>query len=112
MEEPAHDAVVHVLVHGDAHVVEHGEVSKEADVLEGARHALLTDGVGLFAHQRHRTVASVERDASTGGVIDPGQQVEDGGFARAVWPNQAHQLTRFQRKVDAGDGGQAAKRLG
>ena len=100
VKEPAGDAIAHILMHGNAHVVKHCEVAKQADVLEGARHALGTDGVGLFSHQRHRAVAAVERHAAARGRIHAGQQVEHRCLAGAVGSDQADQLAGLQRQID------------
>ena len=42
-EEAVGEAVARVRVVGDAHVVEHGEIGEEADVLERARDAQAGD---------------------------------------------------------------------
>ena len=55
-------------------------VAEQADVLERPRHAVLHDQVGPAAGH----VPAVEADAAVGGLVEPGEHVEEGGLAGAV----------------------------
>ncbi len=55
--------------------------------------------VGLFADHR----LAVEVDCALGGLVDAGEQVEDGGFAGAVRADQADELVLADFRVEVGD---------
>ena len=69
---------------GHAHVVKDGHGRKQADVLERPRDAVGGDLVRLFADDGFAR----EFDFSAGRSIDAGDEIEDGGFSRAVGADQ------------------------
>ncbi len=79
------------------YVVQHGQLGKQADVLERARHAHFADIVRLFPDQ----VLPVQPDAAIRRAVHAGQHVEHSGFARAVRTDQAYQpaLLYFHGKL-------------
>ena len=97
--------VVHGLVQAYLDVVDDGQVLEQADVLEGAGHAHPVDLVGLFAGGGH----AVQQDGAPAGLVDVGQQVKDGGLARAVGADQAGDLVAADHQVEVVHRGQAAK---
>ena len=97
--------VMGVVVHPDQDVVDHRQVLKEPDVLEGARHARPVDLDG--AHPLG--VPAVDEDLAAGGLVDLGQQVEDGRLARAVRADEAADLGAADGEVEVVDGGQPAE---
>ena len=87
------------------HVFLHRHLVEEADVLEGARDAHLVD----LHHAEARRVVAVDQDGATRGCVDVGQQVEDGGLAGAVGPDEARDLRAAHGDVEVVDGNQAAE---
>ena len=81
-------AVADVLVPAEHEVVEHREVREQLDVLEGAGHAELGDGVRLEADQ----LLAVELHRALLRPVDAGQHVEDAGLAGAVGADDREQL--------------------
>ena len=47
---------------------------------------------------------AVANDRSPGGVEDPGQHVQDGGFAAPAGPDHGHELASRDGEVDVLDG--------
>src|SRR5699024_5895516 len=87
-EDGLGQAVGQLVLHGGLDVVNDRHLFEQTDVLEGAGDAGTDDLVGLFAV--HPLAAQVE--GALGGHVDAGDQVEDGGLARAVGADQPHQL--------------------
>ena len=52
---------------------------------------------------------AVDQDGAAGGLVNVGEQVENGGLARAVGADQAGDLVAADHQVEAVHGGQAAK---
>ena len=86
-------------------VVDDAQVLEQPDVLEGAGHPHPVDLVGLFAGGGH----AVQQDGAPAGLVDVGQQVKDGGLARAVGADQAGDLVAADHQVEVVHCGQAAK---
>ena len=101
-EEGGGQIVPQGLVQTDLDVVDDAQFLEQADVLEGTGHAHAVDLVGLFAGGGH----PVDQDGAAGGLVNVGQQVEDGGLARAV---QAGDLVAADHQVEAVHSGQAAE---
>src|SRR6266851_5127389 len=72
----------------DPHVLEHREVGKRADDLERARQAEPADRVGLEPDER----SAVEADVAAVRGQEARDQVEDGGLARPVGPDEPQYL--------------------
>ncbi len=62
------------------HVIEHGQFLKQADILEGTRHARFIDLNRLFADQ----IFAVQQNNAVARLIDARQQVKYRRLARAV----------------------------
>jgi len=77
-------------------------------VLEGARDPLGADAVGRPAGD----VASGEADAPRVGAERARDQVEEGGFPRAVGAQDPDELTLVDGEADAADRADAAEGLG
>ena len=97
-----------LTVKRDAHIVQHGQVFEQADVLEGARDAQVGDLVGFFAHQ----LGFAQPDAAFGGFVHAGDQVEDCRLAGAVGPDDADQLARVHRQAEVIHRAQPAEVMG
>ena len=82
------DAADQMQVEVDADVVEHGQRRKEPDVLEGARDALAGDFMRFFPDNR----SFPEKDFALSGLIDSGDQIENGGLTGAVRTDQSDQF--------------------
>jgi len=95
-------------VPGRHDVLEHSQVWKEADVLKRARNAEARDLVRLAPANG----SAREQHLAVGRVVDAGQEIEDGGFSRAVGANQSVQRPRFHPHRQRLHGGQAAELLG
>ena len=104
-EEGGGQIVPQGLVQTDLDVVDDAQFLEQADVLEGAGHAHPVDLIGLLARRGH----PVDQDGAAGGLINVGQQVEDGGLARAVGADQAGDLAAADHQVEAVHSGQAAE---
>ena len=72
-------------------ILEHRGVLEQLDVLEGARDAPPGDLVRGYPGD----VLVAEDEAAVGGVVDARDQVEDGGLARAVRPDDREHLARL-----------------
>jgi hypothetical protein len=93
---------------GDAHVLQHGHVREHGGNLERA-HQSEAGHVG----RRHRgDVLALEDDAAAGRAQELGQQVEAGGLAGAVRPNQRMDAAPRDTQVNAADRGKSGKFLG
>ena len=105
----AHDAgehaVVYLVVHAELDVVLNAEVVKQADVLEGARHAELVDLRGVHAVG----VYAVDHDSAARRLVDLGEEVKDRGLARAVRADEPGDLGTADGEVKIVDRGQAAE---
>ena len=97
--------VADVVVKAQLYVVLHGEVVEEADVLEGTGDARLVDLDGVHGVGVH----SVQEDGAPGGLVDLGEQVKDGGLARAVGADEAGDLGAADGHIELVDGGEAAE---
>ena len=86
-------------------VVQHGQVGKQADVLERARHTHLADVVRFFTDQ----VLSIQTDTAVRWAVHAGQHIEHGRLACAVRPDQADQTALFNFHAQLIDGAQAAE---
>ncbi len=94
-----------VEVAGDADVIEDGERTEEADVLKGAGDAELDDFVDAEAGDG----AAVEGNGSLGGLVNAGNEIEDGGFAGAVGADEAAEFVFADGEIDGVDSGEAAE---
>ena len=104
-DEGGSQIVLHGLMQAHLDVVDDRQLFEQADVLERAGHAHPVDLIGLFAGRGH----SIDQDGAAGGLVNVGEQVENGGLARAVGADQASDLVAADHQVEAVHGGQAAK---
>jgi hypothetical protein len=72
-------------------------VLEELDVLEGARDA----PAGDLMRRHPRDVLAGEGQAARGRIVDPRDQVEDGGLARTVGADDGEDLTRLHVEAHA-----------
>jgi len=91
MEHTLRERIGHFIVQANLDVIEHRQPGKQADVLEGARHAQLANLVRLFANQ----VLAVQPDTAVGRAVHAGQHIERRGLARAVRADEADQPAFF-----------------
>src|SRR4029453_1488667 len=77
-------------------VVQDGHGPEQRQVLEGAPDAHPGNVVGL----RREQVAILEGDAAGRGLVEPAQAIEEGGLARPVRADQAHDLARLDVERD------------
>ena len=93
------------FVERDQHVLLHGHLAEQADVLEGsgdagAHHLICLLAVHAFA---------VQEELAFRGLVHAGQQVEHGGFAGAVRADQADELAGVDGHVEVGYGFEASE---
>ena len=93
------------MVHTHLHIVQRGHVGKQADILEGTGNAQTVDLVGGHSLD----IDAVNQHGAPGGLVHAGEQVENGGLARAVGADQAGNLGRANGDIEAVHGGQAAE---
>ena len=113
-------AVPHRLEHGaekrlaplagraDPHVLDDRELREHLGQLEGADHAHPGDLVRRDLVQAR----AVERPVAAVGAVEPGEQVEEGGLAGAVRPDQRGDHAALDLHVLHVDRGQAAEAAG
>ena len=104
-ENAAGHAVLDLVVHAQLHVVLHAKIPKQPDVLEGAGHAQHVHLGGGHA----MGVDAVDHDGAPGGLVDLGQQVEDGGLAGTVGADEAGNLRAADGQVKVIHGGETAE---
>src|SRR5712692_8071942 len=83
-------------LNADQDVVEHRHRAEEREVLKSPRHALPDDLVRR--HLEHLRTA--DRDGASRGFIDAGDDVEKGGLAGAVGPDERDDLAFLDRERD------------
>ena len=98
-EDPPQHRIGHALVKGHLDIIQNGEVLKKADVLEGPGDARLHHLMGAFAQHR----LPIEVEIALGGLVHPGEKVEDGGLARPVGSDEAHQVPLEHLHIKAAD---------
>jgi hypothetical protein len=86
-------------------VLEHRGVLEQLDVLEGARDAAPGDLVRGHAGD----VLVAEDEPPVGGLVDARDEVEDGGLARAVGPDDREHLAHLDLEGHRVDGPDAAE---
>jgi len=87
-------------LHGDSHVLQHGELREDAGDLEGARDAAPAARGG----GERGDVATTKEDAPRGGREETGDEVKQRCLARAVRPDDRADLSRLHREADSGHG--------
>src|SRR6266404_3063756 len=101
------EAERHPAVHPDQHVLDGGHAGEQADVLEGPADAELGDLVGAAA--LHHGVP--EADDAFLRHVDAGEDVEEGGLARSVGPDDRGDVPFLEGEVHRVERGQAAEPL-
>ena len=89
----------------DENVFQHGHTGEEADILEGTCDAEIDDLIRLLAFDG----GAVQDDIPFGHLIHAGDQVENGGLAGAVWPDDAEDLPFVYMEGHIGNSGEAAE---
>src|SRR5436190_290801 len=93
--------------HGRLERLQHREIGKDLDELEGPRHPEASQAGGPEpAH-----VAVLERDDAGGGAQDAGQHVDERGLAGPVRPDDRHELARVDGEAHAVEGAELAVEL-
>src|SRR6266852_7575903 len=80
---------------GGHHVFQNGHAGEQANVLKCARH---TAARNLVRPQAINALA-LKIDFTRRWFVNPGQEIEYRSFARAVWPDQAVNLTALHAHV-------------
>ena len=57
-------------------------------------------------------VDAIEQNAAFGGIVETGDQLDDGGLALAVLADQCHALSGAKREVEAVEDAAARSRIG
>ncbi len=83
---------------GQKDVVLHREGVQQVEVLEDKAQVVPAEG-GNFPFLQADNVPHVEEDLTGGGLIQGGQNVEQGGFARAGLAHNGHKFPLFHREV-------------
>src|ERR1700722_9683103 len=91
----------------DLHVLAHRKRWKRHRLLERAPQAKATDRVSGLAGN----VDTVPMDGPAGGSIHPADSVEQSRLARPVWADDAEDLLRADRHINAGKRNDAAEGL-
>ena len=89
----------------DLDVVQNGHIRKQTDILEGSGNAQLVD----LVYRHSLDVDAVDQHGAAGGLIDAGEQIENGGLARAVGADQAGNFGGADGNVEAVHSRQAAE---
>ena len=107
-QDGAEQAGLGADVAADHDVLEGRHVGKEADVLEGAGNTGTCD----FMDGRGGIGFTGQFEAAAVRGVETGDDVEEGGLARAIGTNEAIDLTAFDGQAHVGESLQAAKTLG
>jgi hypothetical protein len=93
---------------GGADIFDHREGREQPDVLEstGDSHA------GALVHFLPGEVLTGQMNGAGARWIDSGDEVENSGFARAIWSDQSDQLALIDGEVDGIEDSQSAKANG
>ena len=109
---PAQDRAEHARARAhvapDHHVLERREIVEEPDVLEGARDPHACDAI----RRRVLQLRTLEAETALLLAIDAGEDVEEGGLARAVGADEPVDLALADRERNLGERGEAAEALG
>ena len=100
--------VFQVDVESHAHVVENRQTREETDILECAGDSLSRD----LERLETTTGLSLETHRSFRGLVDPCDQVENGGLASAIGSDQPHQLLTSDSGGNLADRGETAEAHG
>ena len=92
---------------GDQQVFKNGEVFKRLWNLERAADA----GDATGPRWRARDIVTVKMDSAGVRLLQSGDKIEQGGFAGAIWPDDAEGLAPRDFKLDAIDGFERAERF-
>src|SRR6267143_240001 len=93
---------------GHAHGVEHGDLREDVGDLERLGQPAAVHALG----RQPRYVLAAEAHRSRRRRVQPGDDVEQGGLARAVRPDHREHLAGLDAEADAGERGQRAEALG
>ena len=106
-EDGVEPGVLRADVVGGLDVLKDRHLLKEADVLERPGDPERGDAIGGEPGGR----GAVDVDRALGRDVDPGDEVEDRGLARAVGPDEPDKLLGQDRDVEVGDRRQPAEAL-
>jgi hypothetical protein len=96
VEEPAH-------IHGQHHILSQGEHGQELEgLVDNPQVAAPPERDLVFGHLRQVEVRAVgpHQDPAVSELTDPGDDVEQGGFASPGFTDHAQELARIDIKVD------------
>ena len=99
------NAAAHACMAPEQEIVEDAGVRKLAEILEGSRDTGRGDLVGAQAEQ----IAAVKGDASSHGLIDTRDDVEERGLAGAIGTDDGEELATRDRERDVGERGDASE---
>ena len=88
LQAVADDVAAGTGVGADPDIVEHREIGKQRDVLEGAADA----DFGDLVRRAGQDALALEQDIALAGLIEPGEAIEERGLAGAVRSDQAEDL--------------------
>ena len=94
-----------LVLRAQTDVVQHGQAGEDPGRLEGADHAALGDRVGGFSGD----VLPLEPPAAAVGLLEPGEQVEEGGLAGTVRADESDDATGVDRELGHGHGPHTAE---
>src|SRR2546421_4484166 len=100
-------AVPEARDHRRLECLQHGEVGKDLDELEGPR----DPEPGQTGGPDPAHVAISEGDGAGGGAEDAGEDVDERGLARPVWPDDRDELARADGEAHAVEGAELAVEL-
>ena len=100
--------VAELGIEGDADIGQDGLGAEEADILKCPPDAREGD------LSRAHAVEDVpgKADGAAGGLIDAGDEIEEGCFSGSIWTDDAMSLTRMDSEAAIVDGAQSSKLLG
>src|SRR5262245_24847320 len=90
----ADESLLSARLGSEPHIVQHTHAGEQANVLKSARDSGDSNFVWLTADQ----ILRLQKHPSTVRLIDAGEQVEDTGFASAIWSDQSVKRQRRQLK--------------
>ena len=104
-ENAGQHRVSFLVMQPDLDVVLHGQVGKQPDILKGPGDAHAVDLNGAFPGG----IDAVQQNSASGWLIHLGQQIEHGGFPRAVRPDEPGDLCAPDGEVEVVHGPQTAE---
>ena len=105
MEQACQEGALDLIVHTHLDIVQSGHLSEQTDILEGSGNTQPVDLGCIHALGIH----TVNEDRATGGLINRGQQVKDGGLTGTVGTDQTGNLGGADGDVETVDSSQTTE---